>query len=668
MPASPPLVERGRARPARLLLSVPAALALALSFAVAASARQQPPEQKGAKTTATKPAAPADGEKSSADAPGEADLLAEARRTTAISLVTSLADEARSFRDHTLRARVQARAADALWETERERARLLFRRAWEAAVSADEENDRRVAEERQRQERERGSFSIQMPPSLRTEVLRLAARRDRALGEEFLTEMDAARKNAASATAAASDAAGDVERQANNAARRNDPTEAPPAVAKRLRLAVQLLEDGDTERAVQFADPALAAGANASALEFLARLRPRNAKAADERYAALVGRAALDPASDPNTASLLSSYIFTPSLYVTFSPGGGSSSNSWGRNFPAPADIPPALRASFFNAASGILLRPVPPQDQDRTSTGRAGWYMVITRLLPLFDQFAPASSAQLRAQLAQLLPDTPERSRNPATNNSLTRGLVPEDPNRDRVQESLSRLPGAKTADERDAVYVDVVLDAVRQKDPRVDEFVSKIENVELRRQVRAFVDYEAAERALRDKDAEAALRVARAGNLTSVQKTLVLTEVAKIYAKPEPGRAIELLDEALAEVKRIDQSSPDRVRALVSVATQLSALDRPRSWEVVGDIVKAANDAEAFTGEDGHITVRLQTKNMTNTSSSSVQSFDLAGIFADLAREDLTRATALARDFKSESPRAVATLAVARAVLDKK
>jgi hypothetical protein len=163
-------------------------------------------------------------------------------------------------------------------------------------------------------------------------------------------------------------------------------------------------------------------------------------------------------------------------------------------------------------------------------------------------------------------------------------------------------------------------------------------------------------------------ALRVARAGNITSVQKTLVLTEVAKLHAKTEPGRAIELLDEALAEVKRIDQSSPDRVRALVSVATQLVELDRPRAWEVMLDIVKAANDAEAFTGEDGRITVRLQTKNMTNTSSSSVQSFDLAGIFTDLAREDLTRATSLARDFKGESPRAVATLAVARAVLEKK
>ena len=63
----------------------------------------------------------------------DADAEAAQQRTVAISLVSTLADEARSFKDQTRRARVQARAADVLWETDPERARELFRRAWEAA-------------------------------------------------------------------------------------------------------------------------------------------------------------------------------------------------------------------------------------------------------------------------------------------------------------------------------------------------------------------------------------------------------------------------------------------------------------------------------------------------------------------------------------------------------
>ncbi|HEX8685930.1 MAG TPA: hypothetical protein VF654_05490, partial [Pyrinomonadaceae bacterium] len=404
-------------------------------------------------------------------APAEVDPMAEVQRTTAVSLVSGLADEARTFRDPALRARVQARAADVLWDTERERAQALFRRAWDEAEAADADADRRVAEDKRRQQRERGTFSVQLPPSLRAEVLRLAAKRDRSLGEEFLMKLDEARKREAEAGATSGERPTDAAQ--DNQQQRPDPMDTPPAVAKRLRLAIQLLEDGDTERALQFADPALGS-VTAVGLEFLARLRPKNAMAADERYAALVARAANSPASDANTASMLSSYLFTPWMFMTFTAGGGSDSHAFTREqLRPPADAPAELRAAYFRTAAAILLRPTPTPDQDRTSAGRAGWYMVIARLLPLFDQFAPDRAAALRAKMASLAPDAPDWARQPGENSALTRGLVPEDPNRDRVGDTLGRLDRAKTAEERDAVYVDAVFDAVRQKDARVEEFL---------------------------------------------------------------------------------------------------------------------------------------------------------------------------------------------------
>jgi hypothetical protein len=629
-------------------------LTVALFFVAAtAGVRAQqppPPPTKQAKVTAKKPAA------------DDADPLAEVRRITAVSLVNTLADDARMFRDPTLRARVQARAADALWETERERAVLLFRRAWDEAESADAETDRKLEEEKQRQIREHGFASIQLPPSIRTEVLRLAAKRDRALGEEFLTKMEEARKREAENAVTSSDRPTD---QAQSTQHRPDPTDAPPAIAKRLRLAVQLLSDNDVERAIQFADPALGA-VNIPALEFLARLRVKNAKAADERFAALVARTAIDPTSDANTISLLSSYIFTPALYVTFTYDAGSNSNSWSNNFPAPVDLPAPLRAAFFRAAAAVLLRPTPVPDQDRTSTGRAGWYMIIARLLPLFDQFAPASSAALRGKMASLTPDTPESLRQ--NNNALTTGLVPEDPSRDRIQETLRRLDNAKTSEERDLIYADAVMDAMRKKDPRVEEFLNKIEDTDLRKRVRAFVDYEAVQAAINEKDTVAALRFARGDTLTPIQRAWTFTEVARLLSKSEPGRAAEILDEALADARdHIDAASPERVRALIAVATQMIQLDRARTWEVMLEVIKASNAAKEFTGEDARIGARLQTRNGAHSTSTSVQSFDLNDIFAKLAAEDLSRAVELAKAFDGESPRAVATLAVARYVLAK-
>ncbi|HEX7957410.1 MAG TPA: hypothetical protein VF508_10735, partial [Pyrinomonadaceae bacterium] len=634
-------------------------LSLALCFVVTPApvlAQEPQAKPKPAKAAAKKTAA------------AEVDPMAEIQRTNAVSLISTLADDARTFRDPALRARVQARAADALWETERERAQTLFRRAWDEAEAADAEADRRVAEEKRRQQRERGSFSVSLPPSLRTEVLRLAAKRDRALGEEFLTRLDEARKREAEAGATSgerpTDAAPGGQQQ-----QRPDPMETPPAVAKRLRLAVQLLEDGDVERATQFADPALGA-VTPVGLEFLARLRVKNAQAADERYAAMVARAANNPASDANTASLLSSYLFSPHLFMTFSADAGSNANSWGNGpgrLRAPADVPAAVRAGYFRAAAGILLRPTPTPDQDNTSAGRAGWYMVIARLLPLFDQHAPDRAAALRAKMASLAPDAPEWTKRPGANNALTNGLVPEDPNRDRVGETLGRLDNAKTAEERDAVYVDAVFDAMAKKDPRAEEFLSKIEDIDTRKKLRAFIDVAAARAAVEEKDVDALLRIARGDTLTSFQRAWALTEAARLVAKTEPGRAVGLLDEALAEAKEhIDPASAERVSALVAIATQLAEIDRPRTWEVMTEVVKASNAAKEYTGEDGRISTLFQTKNMTMRSTTSAQSFDLTDIFSKLAREDLQRAAALARTFEGESPRAFATLAAARSVLD--
>src|SRR5690242_17938863 len=67
-----------------------------------------------------------------------------ARRTRARALLISLATDARSFRDQTLRARSLARIADALWSVHLEQGRLLFRKACEAAEIADQENAARA--------------------------------------------------------------------------------------------------------------------------------------------------------------------------------------------------------------------------------------------------------------------------------------------------------------------------------------------------------------------------------------------------------------------------------------------------------------------------------------------------------------------------------------------
>src|SRR5215510_10779271 len=172
----------------------------------------------------------------------EEDADAAQQRTIAISLVSTLADEACSFKDQTRRARVQARAADVLWDSDPERARELFRRAWEAAEIVDAETAKKRAEEMRRLESAGEPVVVRGGPDLRSEVLRLVAKRDRKLGEEFLKALDEA-----------------AEKERSEAAtnqRRNDPNTRLGA-SQRLQLARRLVEDGEVERAIQFATPAL---------------------------------------------------------------------------------------------------------------------------------------------------------------------------------------------------------------------------------------------------------------------------------------------------------------------------------------------------------------------------------------------------------------------------
>jgi hypothetical protein len=584
----------------------------------------------------------------------EADALAGARRTMASSLLTSLADEARSFRDLALRARVQARAADALWDTDPENARALFKRAWDSAESADEENARLSEEERRTLSAARGTTARRQQPSMRREVLRLAARHDRELGEEFLLKLEEATKQEAANAA----------QPTSQGTPRINPDDPPQAMAQRLSLARQLLEDGDIERALQFADPALYP-VNTLGMNILDMLYEKSPAAADQRYLALLGRAISDPISDANTISLLSAYIFTPYMYITARPDGNSHTRRWSDKNAPRTNISPALQNAFFRTAATVLLGPV--AEPDLSSSGRLGSFVVIARMLPLFEKFGNDQSPALRARLAMLANDVPERMRQ-MDNPLYTRGIIPEDASRDRVQDALDRLQRAKTSEERDLVYYQAAMAASSKDYERARELADKIEDTDLRKQLYAFLTFDAMHQAIDDKKPDDALRLARSQELTNVQRAWGLTEVGRLLAKTEPDRAAEVLDMASAEARRVDQSSPDRVRMLVAIVTQFQKVDSARAWEMMSEVIKAANALSGFSGEDGELTMRVEFKSggaMTN--NFNVDSFDLTGLFTALAQEDFNRAADLPKGFTGESPRAVAMLAVARTVLNK-
>jgi hypothetical protein len=597
-----------------------------------------PPVSTPAQTPAEKKLQAKSSEKETSKV-SEADSLDAERRAFAVSLVTSLAEEARSYHDLALRPRVLARAADTLWDTDSDTARTLFRRAWEAAEKGD-------AEEVTVKTKDNPpplviALRRKMGHDLRSEVLGIAARRNRTLGEEFLAKLK-----------------DETEREAKD-------SKSSEAASKRLQLAGKLLEDGQIELALVFATPALDQ-VNANSIGFLSAVRRKNPEAADQRFAFLMARAEFDPSSDANTVSGLSSYAFTPGFYVTFSPDGGASWTQGDSVSTSPPNLPQALRNRFFQVGGVILLRPLPPPDQDSTSSGRAGKYMVIKRLLPLFDQYAPDTASALRAQLSALTADPLKRAQGDDSS-LLVNGLRPEETGGNVLEKMQDRLDHAKTSRERDSIYADAAVTLANQGDPHAQDVADRIDDSDRRTQVRQYVDFEFVQRAIRKKEALEVARLAKGGQLTHTQRAWAYTQAARLLMNSQRQRAIGFLEEAADEARHVDGDDPDRTVLLIGVATQFVTADRVRAWEIISEVVKAANSTEKFTGKNEELTLMMATNSGVKFTRIGGKDFGLSGMLRSLTKVDLYRSVDLAKSFKNDAPRAVATLAIASAVLEK-
>jgi hypothetical protein len=151
-------------------------------------------------------------------------------------------------------------------------------------------------------------------------------------------------------------------------------------------------------------------------------------------------------------------------------------------------------------------------------------------------------------------------------------------------------------------------------------------------------------------------------------LEKVWTMARAARILAlaKPDRERALQILDDAAAEARRMDGSDPDRPRAFLAVTSALLAIDRTRGWDSMTDAVKAANSAPDFTGEDGQLTFRISAKGSRSMHQHGMAEFNVAGVFQSLATEDYESAVALARVFQREAPRANAVMAIALAILN--
>jgi hypothetical protein len=589
------------------------------------------------------------------------------RRAQALTLLVETADKARLFDDLYYRARIQTLAADALWPHDERQARAIFRRAWEAATASDKAEQEEAA---------RGSGLLpatnENVTDARDEVLGKAAVRDVRLAEIFLRDL-LGEKDGAS-----------VDR--NEATRRTAWGALSANGERRLTLAHEMLEAGETRRAVEIIAPTINEGVSSELIAFMARLRERSTADADTFYLRLIEHAAADLQTDANAVLLLSSPIVSPSLLVVVDEFGAlqfSVLPPASANVVRQQPVAESAQIAFYNLAASVLSRPLTQRDGALTMQELMARFYATGRLLPFFENtsapyaaYAPA----LRARHSELFNEIEASRREQVSSqfgvNSLTRaGYV------DPLRSQADQLSRATDAAERERIALSIVRTAARNKYwDRARRAAAEIEDVESRRAALAFIqvqqikDISIAYSDEKEDDFESVVKFVRESDAPPFAKAWGFAQAAVIAARKRKAQTsqtvAELINEAESLAARVAEGKPERVAAYGVVTTAAARVDSSRAWSLLREFVKAANAVDDFTGEEVSFDLdRNESSDKETTAHFNVEAeaFRLDGIFATMAHLDFDKALAEARALDGDVPRAFATIAIARTVLEK-
>ncbi|HVF51571.1 MAG TPA: hypothetical protein VNA19_15905 [Pyrinomonadaceae bacterium] len=599
-----------------------------------------------------------------------ADTATRKRRELATGALTEAATAAQSLPDAGQRAHVLLLVADAIWTADETSARAIFRRAWESATSADRQ-------EQERLEQRHGKSEAGHASDAREEVLLKAATRDAKLAEAFLRELLEEEKKLEGGRANETSGA-NTDRSCAGCS----PWHAPGAgAARRLAFARELLTEGEHVRAAALAAPVVAEGVSDALIDFLIGLREQNAAAADTLYKSLLRHTqARMEATDANAILLLSSYVVSPQVLVVVGDTGAPMFRSLLRvtrdaDATAPP-LPPDVRAAFFNVAVPALARRADVASDGGSQREIAATYFAVVRLLPLVEREAPAGAGVLRAQRDALASRIETARRESLTNLRELSSLAQQNPT-DPLRPLLDRLSKETDATERTRLRLALVRSAASRRNwERARTIAAEIEETDARRAAQTFLavrqieDLSNAYSDATGDDFESAANFVRNADVPPLARAWGFAQAALLAARLERReRAAELLNEAARFAASTDGGTQERVAALVVTTGTAARLDARRAWEMLPELVGAANAFEALHGdEDALDIVSFQTADDSGKVDFEIDAspFRLDELFATMARLDFPRALTEARALTGELPRAFALISAARAALE--
>lgn len=593
------------------------------------------------------------------------------RRQEALGLLRETADRARTFDDLSYRSHIQMLAADALWKHDQQQARVIFRRAWEAATASD----KATQEELERREGPGSEAAKGFAMDARYEVILKAAARDPQMAEAFLKDYRKERK--------------ERETPQSPQAARTLWGSLSEADAQRLGFAQDLLARGESTGAAQLAAPLISRGVRADIIAFIIHLREQNVAASDRLYAQLLAQARADSSADANSVLLLSSPVISPGRLVQVSEDGSLQlrplpPSRRAEKSEAPPLISGALRNTFYQTAAELLLRPRAPSSVAAVQRQQlVALYLAMGRLLPFFEREAAQYAPELRARQQALASDI-EQSRRELLASHMDSEREASERAGDPLRTWLEKLERAaadtrRNDTERDALRLGMVRVAVRNRLwDRARRVAAEIEKMDSRRAALSFIavsqiaDLAHTYADTKETDYESIVKFLNGADVPALASAWGYAEAAQVAARrsESSAAALGLLDEAERHAGRVEARTRQRVAAYVIVASAAARLDKPRAWTLLYEAVKAANAVEDFAGDEVSLDI-MGSEGSTEEAHDyfviTSEAFRLDKIFATMSQLDWTKTLADARALEGRIPQAFVHIAIARATLEK-
>lgn len=561
------------------------------------------------------------------------------QKTRVISLLEGLADQARASENLAFAVRAQSQAAALLWSQDPERARVIFRDAFQALKPGA--SSKSTDKEGMSANKTSAAGGLPATPDkrqLRSELLNQIAARDPELADELARDLADSIETSRSGCVdnASPDCSSNGGALSRASTGRTETSTREEAERRELLMSAALqIVERDPQQAMTFSQMSLALGISSNFARLLTLMRAVDAERADLLFSNAVERLEQSSRNDLADVHTLGTYVVSAV------------------NSSANRPLAKAAVVRFLNLAFNQITRSESAPARGPMRDQSAALYFIGRQLTDLFARYLPDHLGQW------------QRFVNDQANTGSYDYAIDADELRVSSPSDIARDAGeAPDGGERDSLYARAALGWLAQGEVReAQEAALRVSDTTIRDRVLTRIVRWYSSHA-RIEDSVGLVR--RIADDTLRVDAFVMLGGAALASK-DTARSVEMLNEAESCALKT-RPSPQRADSLIKIASTFAAFDVGRSFEVLQSAVKAINELinQQRDSEGKSSAVRADATQTFTFDGLYAGSFE--SMLATLAKADFDRALVLAQQLTPEEASLIAQLAVCRGGLSEK